>query len=350
VRLVDLHILMKAPEKALEVAKDGEVVAPDDLLSLAALGRAYLALGNGKGAQTTLGRMTRLAAFDPAWLTEIAQYQVAANDPKGAAYSLEKALASKPDWIPAQVVLTELELRNQDLAKAEQRAKSIAARNPSLAIGHRLLADIAMARKSYPEAIQGYRAALEKEETSEGAVRLFQAYAQSGNMSQATAFMAAWVKKRPDDLLAVRALAQGYLLSGDLAAAKVWHEQVLKLGGDDPVALNNLATILARQGDPKALDYAQKAHQLAPKEGAIQDTLGWVLVQRGQVEQGLRHLREARLREPQNPAIRYHLAVALAKTGRPDEAREELAVALKSEPTFSEAAEARRLLSTLAGR
>jgi putative PEP-CTERM system TPR-repeat lipoprotein len=349
VRLADLHILMKAPEKALEVAKDGEVVAPDDLPSLAALVRAYLALGNEKTAQTTLSRMTRLAAFDPAWLTEIAQYQLAANDPKGAAYSLDKALASKPDWLPAQVVATELELRAGDLAKAEQRAKTIASRNPSLAIGHRLLADVALARKSYPDAIRWYRVAFEKEETSAGAVRLFQAYAQSGNMNQATAFMTAWVKKHPGDLLALRALAQGHLLAGDLAAAKTWHEQVLK-HGDDPVALNNLATILARQGDPKALEYAQKAYQRAPKEGAIQDTLGWVLVQRGQVEQGLRHLREARLREPQNPAIRYHLAVALAKTGRTDEAREELAAALKAEPTFGEAAEARRLQSALAGR
>ncbi len=80
--------------------------------------------------------------------------------------------------------------------------------------------------------------------------------------------------------------------------------------------------------DPEAPQQAEKALKLAPNNPAFADTLGWILVQRGQVEAGLRYLRDARLRAPESGEIRFHLAYALAKTGRTAEAREELIAAL----------------------
>jgi Flp pilus assembly protein TadD len=48
------------------------------------------------------------------------------------------------------------------------------------------------------------------------------------------------------------------------------------------------------------------------------------------VELGLRYLREARLRSPDNPEIRFHLAYALSRIGRKEEAKDELTAALKA--------------------
>ena len=98
--------------------------------------------------------------------------------------------------------------------------------------------------------------------------------------------------------MAMRALADVQLNVGDLDAARASYEAVLKAQGEDAGVLNNLANILEKQKDPKALDYAQSAFRLAPSDAAVLDTLGWFLVQRGQSETGLRHLREARLRDP----------------------------------------------------
>jgi predicted Zn-dependent protease len=114
--------------------------------------------------------------------------------------------------------------------------------------------------------------------------------------------------------------------------------------------LNNLAQIAVVQNDPKALELAQRAFKGNPNDALIIDTLGTILVRQGQVERGIEVLRNARLRNPGNPEIRYHLAAALAKQGKRAEASEELAQALKIGQAFDEIDAARKLQTELASR
>lgn len=349
-RLAGIYIRQRAPEKALEIAKQMEADAPENLHALATLGRAYLALGNDKEAQTVFGRMTRLASSDPQWQTDIARFQLLAKNPQGAAYSLEKALAAKPDHLPAQVLLTEVELRGGETAKAEKRAKAIVGAYPVRPEGYRLQADVAMTRKNHAEAIAGYQTALGKDASTVNAMRLYQALVQSGDARAATRFVESWVTMHTRDSVAQRALAEAYAREGNASGARAAYEQVLRLEGDDAAVLNNLANILASQGDKRAFELAERAHRLAPRDAAVQDTLGWILVQQGQLDAGLRHLREARLRAPDNPEIRYHLASALARFGRRDEARRELEPALRDGIAFEGQSEAKKLSRELAVR
>ncbi|MFO1362614.1 MAG: XrtA/PEP-CTERM system TPR-repeat protein PrsT [Burkholderiales bacterium] len=346
-QLIDLYVRVKAPDKATEVAKGLEAALPEDLDAQLALGRAYLALGDAASARSALTRATRLAGYGAARQTEIARYQVALGNLDGAVYSLDKALAGNPEYLPAQALMTEVAIGRRDFAQAETRAKAIVQRYPQRAVGYRLAADVAHARGRESEALAGYRAAHAKEPTTESAIRAYRALLQAGNAAQAAEFMEGWVKGHADDLLALRALADGYLQAKNYAAARARYERLLQRRGEDAYALNNLANVLLQLGDRGALAPAERAHALAPQDAAVQDTLGWVLVQQGQLERGLRHLREARLREPGNPEIRYHLAAALARAGRPGEARAELEQALKSDRPFDGAADARRLLGEL---
>jgi tetratricopeptide (TPR) repeat protein len=293
--------------------------------------------------------MSRLAAFDPGWQTRIARLQLMANNVDGANLSLEKALSAEADYLPALVVLAEIDLRAGALGKAEGRARTILKRAPELATGHQLLAEVAMARKSYPEALERYRMALAKEPSTDAALRVFAAHVQAGSAAAGNQFLESWIRSHPQDRVAKQALAEGYLRAGNLAAARSWYEQLLNEMGEDETILNNLANILLLQNDRKALEYAERAHKRAPTDPAIGDTLGWILVQQGQVEQGIRHLRDARLRDPTSPEIRYHLADALARAGRKDEARRELEPAVKGELDFGSRASALALWRTLSG-
>jgi Flp pilus assembly protein TadD len=241
-------------------------------------------------------------------------------------------------------------LQTGALAKAEERARAVLKRNPGSAIGHRLIADVAMTRKNFPEAIKGYSEALAKEASSDNAIRLFQAYMQSGSVKKATEHLEAWLRGHPNDLTVLNALAEGHLQAGDLSAARSRYEQMLKLGGEQSSVLNNLANILIKQRDPKALAYAEKAFALAQTDPTVQDTLGWALVQQGQLDKGLRHLREARLRDPQNLEIRYHVAAALSRAGRTDEAKVELEPVIAGKADFDGNEDAHALWQQLLAR
>ncbi|MCX7894187.1 MAG: tetratricopeptide repeat protein, partial [Burkholderiales bacterium] len=103
------------------------------------------------------------------------------------------------------------------------------------------------------------------------------------------------------------------------------------------------AIIAHRTGDPRALEYAQKAYALAADDPLVNDTLGWILTRAGKPDEALLHLRNALIRQGDNAAIRYHLAAALAQLGRTKEAVKELDAALKSGQLFEGLDEAKIL-------
>ena len=77
-------------------------------------------------------------------------------------------------------------------------------------------------------------------------------------------------------------------------------------------ALNNLAYLYAedRSSLSAALQYAVRAYVLAPKDGSVQDTFGYVLLKNGKVEEGLKVLEQAAVTVRDNPSVYYHLALA----------------------------------------
>ena len=112
-------------------------------------------------------------------------------------------------------------------------------------------------------------------------------------------------------------------------------------------AVNNLASAYQQEKNPQALAYAEKAHQLAPENPAILDTLGWILVEQGNTSRGLPLLQKATSLAPQVPTIRYHLAYGLTQAGDKIKARRELEQALASGKRFAEMDEARALLKQI---
>ena len=68
-------------------------------------------------------------------------------------------------------------------------------------------------------------------------------------------------------------------------------------------------------------DYAERAYRLSPNTPAIADTLGFILVGKGEIQRGLMLLSQAHEKMPNSPEMTYHLAVALKSAGREEEAR-----------------------------
>ncbi len=320
-QLVDLLLRLRDTTRAVVVAKEIVSREPKDFSALRTLSRAELAAGDNKGARYTLSVMVPLAGFDPEMNVELARLQLAAGDRESASHSLDKVLRGKADHLPALVLLAEMEIAGRDYAKAEQQARRITERYPAKGAGFRVLGDIAMVRGQPSAAIGNYRTALAKERSTDTALRLYRAYAQSGDTAKGLVFLDQWCRDNPEDAAALRVLADGRLRTGNLAAARTGYERLLQGNPNDVGVLNNLAVVANRQGDKAAVGYAERAYKFASQDAAILDTLGWALVRHGDVNRGIGLLRDARLRDASSPEIRYHLAAGLAQAGREAEAR-----------------------------
>ena len=97
------------------------------------------------------------------------------------------------------------------------------------------------------------------------------------------------------------------------------------------------------------LKLAEEAHEKAPKSAAIMDTLGWILVRKGRVDDGAKFLEKASELAPDQGDIAYHHAVALNKSGRTSDARRKLRKLIGSGLKFSELEKAEALLKELGG-
>ncbi len=328
--LIDLHLGQKQGEEALRVAKALAINFPSDLKVQLALARTYLATGDAENARFTLTGATRLAEYNTRSQVVIARLQLAAANPDGAAYSISKALQDNPNYLPALVLLVEIEARRGNASKADAALKTLVAKYPEALETANVSADLAMFRGQYPAAIIAYRKLLTRADTVDNALALTRAYSASGEIGKAASFLEGWVKKHPKDQTAKQALADTQFRAGQLVQARQTYQWVVESDPDNAILLNNFANLLGQLNDPRAQETAEKAVQLSPNHPAYADTLGWILVGKGRTEAGLRYLREARLRSPEDAEIRFHLAYALNKIDRKDEARDELRAALNS--------------------
>ena len=99
--------------------------------------------------------------------------------------------------------------------------------------------------------------------------------------------------------------------------------------------------------DPGALGFAEKAYALAPRSPAIADTLGWLLVERGDTKRGVEILAKAASAAPNALEIRLHYAKALLKSGDKAGARTELEAVAGTSAESPQKAEAAELLKQL---
>ena len=334
--LIDLLLAGRQPAKAVEVAKELSTRYRTNIEVQLAAGRAYAANGDLPQARLTYQEATRFAGFDPVLQVRIGRLQLAAASPDGALYSAEKALQGRPDDPEALLLIVEAEASRGSLAKAEAAAKALAAKHPDGSQAPLAAASLAMARGQHAAAAAAYRVALGRAETTGIAISLAQAQLAAGEGGKAAAFLGDWLKKRPNDLAALKALAEVQYRSGLLPAARETYAKAAAADPGDADVLNNYANLLLALKDPGAQAQAERAVQLNPGNAYDAGTLGWILVQQGQVAPGLRYLREARLRRPESGEIRYRLAYALSKSGRQAEAREELSAALSApEPALN---------------
>ena len=349
VALVAIYLETGKTQLAVEVARRAEERAPENLAVLEAVGKTQIASGRLAKARVTFSRMSRYAVYSANWLQRIASHQARIGDSDGARWSLQKALAATPDHLPSQAALVKLDARAGNIDAALRRATQVRRQRPKSAAGDILMGDVYAEAGRDAEALKAYRAGWKKQPSSGLAVRLFRARSNAGDADGALAALERWLVEAGEDRAARRVLASAYARSGRTQLAILEYEKLMAAEPLDAGLANNLAALYFKAEDERGLVLARRAYEMAPDNPAVADTLGWILINSGEVEEGLVYLREAHSRASNQPEVRYHLAVALNGLGRTREARGHLQSALGLQTDFEGAADARRLLESMPG-
>jgi putative PEP-CTERM system TPR-repeat lipoprotein len=330
--------------KAVAAGQDAVTALPNSPEVLDALARAQLAAGDTNQAVTSYRKLAQLQPNSPLPLLYLAGAQITASDRAAALQSLRKALAIQPDRIDAQRAIVMLEADSGRLPQAVAMAREVQKQRPQQSIGYVLEGDAYAHRKSWNEAVAAYRAALKQAGTVDAAVKLHEALVAAGTGTDAEAVATAWIKQHPKDLAFRLHLGQAALERGDFAAVVRQYRALVEAQPNNAAWLNNLAWAAGRANDPKAIEYAERAYRLAPDQAAIVDTLGTLLVEKGDKARGVELQQKASKLAPASPVIRLNLAKGLISTGQKDAAKKELEVLAKLGDKYKEHAEVEELM------
>jgi putative PEP-CTERM system TPR-repeat lipoprotein len=346
--LVDLYIYAGNSHKALSVARELNNLDPANLTYLTAFGRARLAAKRFALAAITFKeiyvRALEMKSAD--WLVRNVVWQMQALDEPGARESLQKALELDVNNLSAHLAYFKLEMAADKIEAALARAAKILALDKQSPVGDMLRGDVYMRMGEFDSALAAYETALMKRQDFPEAARVYRARRATGQ--GALEFAIKWSGQRPDDRSAQRLLAQAFGDVGRDKDAIEVYEGLLRVAPKDTLLLASMALQFQKYDVSRALEIAEDAFEAAPAEPAVMDTYGWILVQQGNLDEGLTLLRKAKLRAPEMPEISYHIAVALSKLGKHEEAEYELRAALKTGQFFEGAGAARQLLGELA--
>lgn len=284
----------------------------------------------------------------------------ARKDSAAARQQFLKALEMSPSYLPAIASLSTLDLASNKPLEARQRFDAIVLKEPNNEQAWLGLADV-LVRSAAPTAditATLQRANRANAQSSDARVALITHYLRISQASLALTAAQEAAAALPNDLRVLYALGQAQeaagqtnqaietfnrlaalqpqskflianmaertLLAGNVQSAVALYRSVIEQQPDNYVALNNLAWAAGQIGDSKAIEYAQRPVKLAPEDAAALDTLGSLLVARGDVEQGVALLRRAKELAPKRQDIRLNYAKALIKAGRKSAARSEL--------------------------
>ncbi len=311
------------------------------------IGMAQVSAKDNGAALQSFRKWVEASPDNPIAHLRLAQAFQRSGDTENALNSADRALQLAPDLAEAQsakaLILAGLG-RSEDALKL---ARAMQQGQPKSPLGYLTEAEIQGRTQKPLAAAEAYAKAARLARNPALVILAHQAYAAAGQAAQGEALLGQWLADTPNDPAVRHQLASALLKARKLDAAAKHYEHLLKANPKDLAAANNLAWIYGELKDPRALAWAETAYKLNPDNPATLDTLGWILVNRGETARGLDLLRKALSKAPDAPEIRWHLAFAYAQAGDRNRARQELERLVNSGETFAQEAEARQLLASL---
>jgi predicted Zn-dependent protease len=348
-KLVNLYGMRQDWKNATAAAAELAGKFPSNLDVLDAQARAQLGAGDTQAAIAIYKHAYELAPNSAPILSRyVSALNTAKNYPEVRSV-LQAAVDRAPQnaSLKGDLIRVEAEVGGTDagLAKAREFAKTDSGNTLYDLVSADLLDNAGRGK----EAIALLEKAIAAKPSDDGlTAALARIYNHAGSTDKAEALLNARLKAEPNDFAIGATLASLYLENKNYDAAIAEYTKLLAARPDDPASLNNLAWLYQQRGDlPKARQLAERAVAGAPSAAQIDDTLGWILLAQGDTDKAVTYLTAANVSAPADPAIQYHLAVALHRSGRAADAETMLEKLLGSGASFADKAQAEKLLAEL---
>jgi putative PEP-CTERM system TPR-repeat lipoprotein len=347
-QLIELLLRKRLYKDALTAAQEAAAALSNDLRVLDAVGRAQMQAGSPEQAIVTFRRLAGLDPGSAATYLRLADVYRATGKRDSLESSLKKALEVDPDLMPARTSLVDFLLSSDRPKDALGVARAEQTRRPKSDAGYVLEGVVHLRAKMPDAALEVYRKGMAAVgEGSELPAISFVALSHLGRTPEADKFALGWLKDHPGDVGLEYQLAESWLGRGDAQQAEQRLRHVVSLRPQNALALNNLAAILARRGDPAALEFAQRAAELAPGVAGVADTLAMALAAQKQFDKALMEQKRAVELDPKDNGLRLGLARIALQAGDKELARKEIERLQALGPAFARQGEVAKLKSSL---
>lgn len=351
--LAGLHLLAREYETALAIAQESLRAHPTSPALLAVAGEAQLRSGETVAAIETLNRLiaVRPNSINSRLLLVEALRKAGRLDQ--ARRQLDASLAVDSEHLETKIVLADLLLNSgseSDRERARALIQELAERSPSSGEVVVLQGEMALQDGDPQTAVGFFSKADEGVNNRKLTVALARAHWESGNREASNATLRTWINENPKDVLSHLLLSRNYQQMERFDDAEAVLLEVTQRQPTNWLALNQLALLRLLQRDAStARQYAEQAMEASGKHPFVMGTLGRVHLALNEDAEALDLLEAADSQSPGNHEIMAHLAQALARNGRNEEARALLRDLLSDGSEFDGRPEAEALLDQLGG-
>ena len=330
--------------------------APNNLDLLNALGELYLRTEDWGRAEQVIDAFRRLDS-DAA---RAAGNQLEANminrrsGPEELVGFLENLAEAEGAEMSAKLALIRAKLSTGDVAAALDSARAFREADPDDENATAVLAATLTAAGELDEAKALYQELLGTQKQRPAIwVALSRVQLRMADREGARATIEEGLSHLPDNPQLQWAMSSFLEADGDIDGAIAVYEEMYARNSSALIVANNLASLLStHRDDAESLERAWIiARRFSELEiPAVQDTYGWILFRRGEVEEAITYLEPAAAALTADPVVQYHLGKAYLSAERRQEALSQMQLAIDlagPEDQRAQIVEARQLLLSL---
>ena len=346
-QLIELLLRKRQFKDALAAASETAAALPGDALVLETVGRAQVQGGDIEQAATTFRKLAAVVPKSALPYLRLASVYSASGQRQQAESALNQALELEPNNATAQAALLDLLVNSNRKTGALDYIRRLKQSKPNQPVPYLLEATFHMRQKNVDAAAASFREGIAKTNSPELAVGLYTLLLQNGGKVEADQFGAVWMQKHPQDMAMEYQLAMTNIARNELAPAEDRLKRVLEVLPNQPLALNNLAWVIASRGKAGAVVYAQRAVNLMPDNPNVMDTLAMALAAEKRLPAALEVQKRAVILAPNDGNLRLSLAKLALQSGNKPLAEKELKRLQELGPAFAGQPEVSRLIQGL---